>query len=44
MPLDFGCTGTAAAIVPGVDTIDLVISSTPIADIIALAAPRPTTA
>jgi DNA-binding beta-propeller fold protein YncE len=39
MPIDFDCTGAApAGIVPGVDTVDLVMSSTPIADIIALAA------
>jgi hypothetical protein len=39
MPLDFQCDATpAAAIIPGVDTVDLVMSSTPIADIIALSA------
>ena len=39
MPLIFGCDNTPpAAIEPGVDTVDLVMSSTPIADIIALAA------
>ena len=42
MPLYFGCVGgnilTGAAIVPGVDTVDLVMSSTPVADIIALSA------
>jgi DNA-binding beta-propeller fold protein YncE len=39
MPLDFACTGAApAAIVPGVDTVDLAMSSTPVADIIALSA------
>jgi hypothetical protein len=39
MPLDFQCDGTPlAAIVPGVDTIDLVMSSTPVADIIAISA------
>jgi DNA-binding beta-propeller fold protein YncE len=39
MPLDFDCSGVApAAIVTGVDTVDLVMSSTPVADIIALAA------
>jgi len=42
LPLDFNCAGTGliqtAAIVPGVDTVDLVMSATPIADIIALAA------
>jgi Bacterial Ig-like domain (group 3)/NHL repeat len=39
LALDFGCTGAApAAVVPGVDMVDLVMSSTPIADIIALAA------
>jgi hypothetical protein len=42
MPLNFQCSRNgglqAAAIIPGVDTFDLVMSSTPIADIIALAA------
>jgi YVTN family beta-propeller protein len=39
MPIDFDCLGAApAAVIPGVDTIDLTLSSTPIADIIALAA------
>jgi hypothetical protein len=39
MTLDFACAGAApAAIIPGVDTVDLTFSSTPIADIIALAA------
>jgi hypothetical protein len=39
LQLDFGCLGAApAAVVTGVDTVDLVMSSTPIADIIALAA------
>ena len=39
MPLDFDCLGNApAAVIPGVDTLDLTLSSTPIADIIALAA------
>jgi hypothetical protein len=39
MPLDFQCDGTPLAnIAPGVDTLDLVMSSTPIADIIALSA------
>ncbi len=39
LPLDFDCLGNApAAVVPGVDTIDLTLSSAPIADIIALAA------
>jgi Ice-binding-like len=39
LPLDFDCDGAPmAAIVPGVDTVDLVMSSTPIADIIALVA------
>jgi hypothetical protein len=39
MPLDFDCLGAApAAVAPGVDTIDLAMSSTPVADIIALAA------
>jgi|GEM_PF-871537 hypothetical protein len=39
LPLDFECLGVApAAIDVGVDTVDLVESSTPVADIIALAA------
>jgi streptogramin lyase len=39
MPLIFDCDGTPpAAIARGVDTVDLVMSSTPVADIIALAA------
>ena len=42
MPLDFGCTSgnvtNAAAVVPGIDTVDLLMSETPIADIIALSA------
>jgi len=39
LPLDFDCSGVApAAVVTGVDTIDLTLSATPIADIIALAA------
>ncbi len=39
LPIVFDCTGSpAAGDIPGVDTIDLVMSSTPIADIIALAA------
>jgi hypothetical protein len=39
MPLDFQCDGTPlAAIVTGVDTIDLAMASIPIADIVALAA------
>jgi hypothetical protein len=39
MPLDFQCDATPmAAIIPGVDTVDLVMSATPIADIIALSA------
>jgi hypothetical protein len=39
LPLSFSCDGTAPAdVIPGVDTVDLVMSSTPIADIIALAA------
>jgi hypothetical protein len=39
MPIDFGCAGVApAAVETGVDTIDLTFSTTPIADIIALAA------
>ena len=42
LPIDFGCASgsngvNAAPIVQGVDTVDLVMSSTPIADIIALA-------
>jgi DNA-binding beta-propeller fold protein YncE len=39
MPLDFACTGAAPAeVITGVDTVDLVMSSTPIADIVALSA------
>jgi len=39
VPLVFGCTAVAPApVTPGVDTIDLVFSTQPIADIIALAA------
>ena len=39
MPLDFQCEGTAPAMaIAGVDTIDLAVSSTPTADIIALSA------
>jgi large repetitive protein len=39
MPLDFDCSGVApAAVTTGVDTLDLTLSATPIADIIALAA------
>ena len=39
MALDFGCDGVApAAIDTGVDTVDLAMSTTPVADIIALAA------
>jgi NHL repeat len=39
LPLDFDCAGAApAAVITGVDTVDLAMSSTPIADIIALAA------
>jgi len=39
MPLLFACDNTPpAAIEPGVDTVDLVMSATPVADIIALAA------
>jgi sugar lactone lactonase YvrE len=42
LPLDFGCSAgdrlTAAQAVTGVDTFDLVFSTTPIADIIALSA------
>ena len=38
LPIDFGCAGVApAAVETGVDTIDLTLSTTPIADIIALA-------
>jgi hypothetical protein len=39
LPLDFQCDGTPrAAIVPGVDTVDLRLASTPVAEITALAA------
>jgi hypothetical protein len=39
MPIDFACAGVApAAVTIGVDTVDLVMSTTPIADVIALAA------
>ncbi len=39
MPIDFDCDGVApAAISAGVDTVDLAMSNTPVADIIALAA------
>jgi hypothetical protein len=39
MPLDFACAGAQqAAVIPGVDTVDLTMSATPTADIIALAA------
>jgi hypothetical protein len=39
MPIAFTCSGSApAAIVVGVDTVDLTVSSTPVADIIALVA------
>jgi Pro-kumamolisin, activation domain len=39
LPLDFDCDGTASATtVPGVNTVDLVLSSTQVPDIIALAA------
>jgi DNA-binding beta-propeller fold protein YncE len=39
MALDFSCAGVApASILPGLDTVDLTFSETPIADIIALAA------
>ncbi|MEI9987094.1 MAG: hypothetical protein WDN69_30450 [Aliidongia sp.] len=39
MPIVFGCAGAPlAASIPGVDTVDLAMSSTPVADIIALAA------
>jgi len=39
LPIDFDCTGAApAAVETGVDTLDLTLSSTPVADIIALAA------
>ena len=38
-PLDFDCSGVAPApVIIGIDTVDLVMSTTPIADIIALAA------
>ena len=39
MVLDFGCLGVApASVETGVDTVDLVMSATPVADVIALAA------
>ncbi len=39
MALDFTCLGTApAAVATGVDTVDLAMSATPVADVIALAA------
>jgi YVTN family beta-propeller protein len=39
LPIDFDCAGVApAAVETGVDTLDLALSSTPVADIIALAA------
>jgi sugar lactone lactonase YvrE len=39
MPLDFSCNDAPpAASIPGVDTVDLTLSSTPIPDIIAIAA------
>ena len=39
LPLDFACDGTApASAMPGVDTIDLALSSTPVPDIVALTA------
>jgi hypothetical protein len=39
LPLDFDCDGTSpAASIPGVNTVDLFLSSTPVPDIIALAA------
>lgn len=39
MPIDFICDGAPPApYVPGIDTVDLVLANTPIADIIALAA------
>lgn len=35
LPLVFGCTGAVpAAVIPGVDTVDLIFSATPVADII----------
>ena len=39
LPVPFACTGTAPApVVPGVDTVDLTFASTPVPDIIAVAA------
>jgi streptogramin lyase len=39
MPLDFSCSNAPpAASIPGVDTVDLALSSTPTADVIALSA------
>jgi sugar lactone lactonase YvrE len=39
MPLEFACDGVAPATnIPGVDTVDLAMSDTPVADIIVLAA------
>ena len=39
LPIDFDCAGVApAAVTTGVDTVDLTLSATPVADIIALAA------
>ncbi|MEI9984396.1 MAG: NHL repeat-containing protein [Aliidongia sp.] len=39
LPPDFSCTGAApAAVIQGVDTVDLTVSATPVADIIVLAA------
>ena len=39
LPLDFTCLGAAPAeVVPGVDTVDLMMAPAPVADIIALAA------
>jgi sugar lactone lactonase YvrE len=39
MPLSFTCDGvTPASVIPGIDTVDLSMSDTPVADIIALAA------
>ncbi len=39
MPIDFDCAGAMpATVVTGVDTVDLLMSSTPVADIIALSA------
>ncbi len=39
MPLNFTCDGvTSASVIPGIDTVDLSMSDTPVADVIALAA------